>query len=227
MPSNTGTDLAAAGVGSGAGAGPNPAMLPTVGTPTLILLRHGRTVLNDQNKLQGVTDPALDEHGQEQSHKVGRFIRHFYHVDRVVSSPLKRTMQTIQHAGFDQLPMSQDARFAEINYGEWEGEPVMERAELLIEKWSTDPDFTPPGGESIASLFRRVGQACEDLMDSHQESTVLVCSHATPIKAAIIWALGGEPTMVTRIHSHPASISVIAQTDFGKVLVGYNERPQA
>jgi len=205
----------------------NPAVLPTSGAPTLILLRHGRTVLNNQDRLQGTTDVDLDFHGQSQSRKVGNFIRAFYNVDQVISSPLKRTRQTIHYAGFDELPLLEDRRFAEIDYGEWEGDAIALRASDMIDRWNMDVNFAPPGGESIASLFERVSAACEELMHADQKSNVLVCSHATPIKAAVVWALGGDAKMIMHIHSRPASITVIAQTPFGRVLVGYNERPQS
>lgn len=204
----------------------NPSLLPVVGSPTLVLLRHGRTVLNDQNRLQGSTDAVLDERGLEQSRLAGDYIRMFYQVDELVSSPRTRTLETLQHAGFESLPVRIDDRFAEIDYGDWEGEPVAERAAEMISKWNTDTHFAPPNGESLASLFDRVSEACEEIMsDDSYERTILVCSHATSIKAAIVWALGGDARTILKIHSHPASMSVIAQTNFGRVLVGYNERP--
>lgn len=196
-----------------------------IGTPTIVLMRHGRTKLNDQQRLQGSTESVLDERGQEQSRKTGEYIRTYYDIDQVITSPRKRAHETIQHAGFANLPKQIDKRFAEIDYGEWEGEPVSERAAEMIGKWSEDVDFAPPGGESLFSLFERVSSACEELAKSRSSQTMLVCSHATPIKAAIVWSLGGDASMVLNIHSHPASISVIAQTLFGRVLVGYNERP--
>ena len=187
---------------------------------------HGRTVLNDRNRLQGSTDARLDERGREQSHMVGDYIRIFYEVDEFISSPLTRALETLHHAGFDDLSVKEDNRFAEIDYGDWESEPVAVRASEMISKWNTDTHFAPPNGESLASLFDRVSEACEEIMaDDSRERTILVCSHATAIKAAIVWALGGDARMILKIHSHPASISMIAQTHFGRVLVGYNERP--
>ena len=65
----------------------NPPLLPVVGSPSLVLLRHGRTVLNDQNRLQGSTDAMLDVRGREQSKLVGDYIRVFFDIDEVISSP--------------------------------------------------------------------------------------------------------------------------------------------
>ena len=203
----------------------SPARLPTIGSPTLILLRHGRTELNEQDKLQGSTDVDLDAYGQQQSRNVGQFIRETYRIDRVVTSPLKRAVQTVEYAGFGELPCAQDPRLAEIDYGEWETDPVASRASEMITQWNSDVSFKPPGGESLASMFERVSAACADLMRPQQPGTILVCSHATPIKAAVVWALGGAAQMILQIHSRPASITILAQTDFGRVLLGYNERP--
>ena len=62
----------------------------------LILVRHGRTAANASGELLGRRDPALDEEGRSQALAIGRALDH---VDRVVSSPLRRCRETAEAIG--------------------------------------------------------------------------------------------------------------------------------
>ncbi|NQV97462.1 MAG: histidine phosphatase family protein, partial [Acidimicrobiaceae bacterium] len=57
----------------------------------LILVRHGRTALNAEHKLQGRIDQPLDEVGQRQAVEIATVLTN---IDRVISSPLMRATQT-------------------------------------------------------------------------------------------------------------------------------------
>lgn len=198
-----------------------------VGDPdatTLLLLRHGRTELNADERLQGTLDPELDEAGVRQAELAGAFIRQRYSVDHVITSPLVRARQTAEVAGFGSAAET-DQRFAEVAYGEYEGAPVGDLARGLISNWSRDIEYAPPGGESMGSLVRRVSQACQDLVAARAGETVLVVSHQMPIKAAVIWGVGGPPQQILRYHMHYASVSVVVASSYGVVLLGYNQQP--
>jgi broad specificity phosphatase PhoE len=191
---------------------------------TLVLLRHGRTELNAADRLQGRLDPELDEAGKRQAELAGAFIRQRYAVSHVVTSPLLRARQTAELAGFGPGAET-DPRFAEVAYGEFEGQPVGERARELITGWSRDIEYAPPGGESMGSLVRRVSLACQDLVAERPGQTVLVVSHQMPIKAAVIWGVGGAPEQILRYHMHYASVSVVVASSYGVLLLGYNQQP--
>ena len=83
--------------------------------------------------------------------------------------------------------------------------------------------FAPPGGESLADLTRRVHAACDDLCDEARDTTVVVVSHVSPIKAAVAWALGAGPEVAWRTHLDPASISRIVIGRRGPLLRTFNE----
>lgn len=209
----------------------------------LVLLRHGQTDLNRHRLLQGVSDYPLNEDGRQQARLAGEFVRRHYQIDKVVSSPRRRALETLELAGFGESPPSGGApaaqddscgwevlveeRFAEINYGKLEGEPVDIASARLMELWEADSAFAPLGGESLAALFERVSAACEELLKQAIGQTVLVSTHATAIKAAVVWALGGEVAEVLRMFLRPASISVIAAVPSGRVVLGVNERSDA
>lgn len=79
------------------------------------------------------------------------------------------------------LPLIQDARWRELDFGDWEGrDPVDLPADAVARFWQ-DPDACPPpGGESWSMLRTRVGAAI-DAIDSDR----LVVTHAGAIRAAI------------------------------------------
>jgi broad specificity phosphatase PhoE len=183
----------------------------------LVVVRHGRTEANAAGLLLGRLDPPLDLLGVEQA---GRAAHAVGPVDRVVSSPLRRAVET---AGMFGLPIEIDDRWTELDYGELDGVPVTQVPEAMWAQWRSDVDFAPPGGESLADLTRRVHAACEDLCDAARESTVVVVSHVSPIKAAVAWALGVGPEVAWRTHLDPAAISRIVIGRRGPLLRTFNE----
>ena len=75
-----------------------------------------------------------------------------------------------------------DDRLAEINFGDWEGKRWDDIERKAIDAWATDVSgFTPPGGESVADLQRRV----LDFADSLDCSRVVLVSHAGVLRALI------------------------------------------
>ena len=196
---------------------------PYVPQAVLVLLRHGQTEFNRKRLLQGVSDYPLDEFGRAQSRIAGEFIRRRYQIDKVVSSPRRRALETLDAAGYGGPDVVVEERFREIDYGRFEGEPVEAVSPYLMEAWDSDPDFTPPGGESLASLYKRVDSACRELLERSTGQSVLVSTHATSIKAAVVSAMGGQISMIMRMFLRPASLSVVASVPSGMVVLSVNE----
>jgi broad specificity phosphatase PhoE len=190
----------------------------------LIVVRHGRTEANASGRLLGRLDLPLDPVGEAQAAALGAAIGT---VDRVVSSPLLRTRQTAAHLGATAEGVEIDERLIELDYGDYDGLPLSEVPVELWRRWRTEPDFAPPGGESLSALRARVAAAFDDLLASAMDKTIVVVAHVSPIKAAVAWALGlgaGIGDEVTwRMFVSPASISRIAVTERGPVLHSFNE----
>jgi broad specificity phosphatase PhoE len=183
----------------------------------LIVVRHGRTAANAAGLLLGRQDPPLDSLGIDQA---GRLAAEVGPVDRIVSSPLRRARETA--AAFE-AEAEIDERWAELDYGEFDGVPAAQLGAATWAKWRSEPDFAPPGGESLVALTARVHDACEALCDDARERTVVVVTHVSPIKAALAWALGVGPGVAWRTHLDPASITRISIGPAGPVLRSFNE----
>ena len=192
----------------------------------LVLLRHGRTDLNRQRLLQGASDLPLDDLGRRQAVEAGDYVRRHWKIDKVVSSPRRRARETVALAGFGEDVVTED-RLAEMDYGELEGTPVPVASGELFDAWTADPGYAPAGGESLAAVYERSVRAARDLLETSANQTVLVCSHANPIKAIVSWTLGGGASGILRMYLRQASVSVVAQVPPALVLVGFNERTEA
>lgn len=184
----------------------------------LILVRHGRTRLNAQGRLQGRIDEPLDEVGERQAAAIGRAVGT---VDLVITSPLARARGTAAH--LDGKAVEVDDRWIELDYGTFDGLPTGEVPRDVWARWRRDVDFVPAGGESIAVLSARVTAALDELVATAAGRTVAIVSHVSPIKAAVAWALGAPPGLSWRTHLDQASICRINLAPSGPVLQTFND----
>jgi probable phosphoglycerate mutase len=184
----------------------------------LILVRHGRTAANAAGLLQGRLDNPLDPVGEGQAAAIAAALGR---VDRVITSPLQRARSTAQAIGGDVVV---DERWVELDYGLFDGQAQGDLAADVWDHWRADPQYAPPGGESLAELDRRVVGALEELSREAQHRDVVVVSHVSPIKAAIAWAVGSSVGVMSwRCRLDVASICRIAVTPRGPVMISFNE----
>ena len=183
----------------------------------LFLVRHGRTLVNAENRLQGRIDHSLDEVGRRQSIEIAGALRK---IDRVISSPLLRALETA--AAFNQK-IDVEPRFIELDYGDFDGILQNEVPEDVWKNWRSDINYRPPNGESLAELNSRVCQVLNEIADESRERNVVVVSHVSPIKAAIAWAVGVEVSSSWRMLLDRGSISRIELSPQGPKLRGFND----
>jgi broad specificity phosphatase PhoE len=183
----------------------------------LYIVRHGRTSVNARGLLLGRADPPLDDVGRDQAAAIARRLPD---VTRVVASPLRRAQETAATFG---LPIETDDRWVELDYGEWDGRPLVDVPVETWTAWQADVSFRPPGGESLVELGARVRAACDDLVEAAKEHSIAVVSHVSPIKAAIAWALGVGDELAWRLFVAPGSISRIDIRDGRSVVVSFGE----
>jgi broad specificity phosphatase PhoE len=197
----------------------------------LIFARHGQSQANADALLVGRLDSPLTELGRLQAAALGDALAARHGAPRlIVTSPLQRAAQTAEaiataykSAAEAQSPgqsgagltvaeprVTMDDRFVELDYGELDGVEISELPPGLFSRWSSETTWRPPGGESLVELTTRVVAACEELASEAGKRDVVVVSHVSPIKAAVIWALGGEPELSWRMSLSIASITQIS-----------------
>ena len=192
----------------------------------LILVRHGESVANAAGLLVGRTDAELTEGGRAQAARVRRLLT--TPVAEVRSSPLRRARDTAALLGLD-LAVEIDERWIEVDYGEFECQPLSDIPATVWQEWRQDPAFRPAGGETLSEVGARVAGACAELFEEdgagarRPTADVVVVSHVTPIKAAVAWALGMGQDISWRLHLNTASVTRIGWSGGAPVLHGYNQ----
>lgn len=148
---------------------------------TIILLRHGETHWNRQQRIQGHGDSPLTLKGIEQARAYGRALPPLLGAARwrLVSSPLSRCMQTMaivcETAGLDFAQVERDARIKEVSTGEYSGRLKSEfTAGQLGGSGRQSWFFTCPGGESHEHMVARLSAWLASLGD---DDHVLAVSH--------------------------------------------------
>jgi len=187
----------------------------------LILVRHGEVPANAEGLLLGRADPSLTATGRRQAAALAELLPR---PARIVSSPLTRAQETaaVLAEGTDAV-VEVDPRWVELDYGHLDGKPPTALGERAWHEFRTDPDFVPPGGESLSSLCRRVREACEELAADAADSDVVVVSHVSPIKAAVTWALGVGDCVAWRMFLGDAAISRIDTSGSQPLLLGFSD----
>ncbi|MCB7135459.1 bifunctional RNase H/acid phosphatase [Cellulosimicrobium marinum] len=196
---------------------------------TVVLVRHGQTPLTLAGAFSGssVPGPSLTGRGRTQAaqaadlvHRVGRTA--WTDVPRpsaLVASPMVRTQETARAVGRRLgLPVTTDDRFAEVDFGDWEGltpPEVDERWPGLRRAWYEEGTVAAPGGESAADVGVRVLAGLQDLVTTHLADapaagrTVVVVGHAVQVRAAIGVAVQAPPDQWSRFRVPPASVSIL------------------
>ncbi|MBS1531058.1 MAG: 2,3-diphosphoglycerate-dependent phosphoglycerate mutase [Bacteroidetes bacterium] len=119
----------------------------------LVLIRHGESTWNLENRFTGWTDVDLSENGYNQAHNAGRLLKKYgYTFDTSFTSVLKRAIKTLNIVleEIDQLwlPVEKSWRLNERFYGALQGldktETAAEYGEEQVHKWRRDPHEHPP-----------------------------------------------------------------------------------
>ncbi|WP_432015343.1 bifunctional RNase H/acid phosphatase [Streptomyces cucumeris] len=189
-----------------------------LGTPaTFVLLRHGETALTPEKRFSGSggTDPELSPVGRRQAELVASALAARGTVQAIVSSPLRRCRETAGAvAARLGLEVRIDEGLRETDFGAWEGLTFAEAKERYpddLDAWLSSTKAAPTGGgESFATVARRVAASRDQLIARYSGRTVLLVTHVTPIKTLVRLALGAPPDSLFRMELSAASLSAVA-----------------
>lgn len=179
----------------------------------LYLVRHGETEWNKASRVQGRTDTELSNVGIMQARKLAKRLA-CENIDYIYSSSLKRALRTAEIVReYKNCSIVESDKYHEICLGPWEGMCINEIKEKYGEHFRVyreDPaNFKLPGAETFQQLADRTYNAIMEIVSCHKGGNILVVSHGTAIKAAIIRILGIDITNYTKFRIDNASISII------------------
>ena len=154
----------------------------------VLMIRHGQSLANVQRFFAGHLNSPLTDLGVEQAQLAAGYIHQNYTVDRVYASDLDRAYVTGKAvADLYGLPVTADRRLREISAGDWEGvlyDELPNRFPASYGVWLHDiGNAVSDCGESVAMLQQRVCDAMGDICVANPDKTVVVATHATPIRA--------------------------------------------
>jgi broad specificity phosphatase PhoE len=184
------------------------------GTPTrLLLLRHGQTELSVERRYSGHGDPELTPLGHAQAAGAAARLARVPDVAAVLTSPLQRARQTAALvAEATGAPLHVRERLIETDFGAWEGLTFGEaraRDPQLHAEWLGSEEVAPPGGESFATVGRRIEAERAELVNEYPGATLVLVTHVTPIKMLLRDALQGGPGVLYRLHLDLAALSIV------------------
>jgi probable phosphomutase (TIGR03848 family) len=144
----------------------------------------------------------------------------------IYASPIERTTQTAQCiAAHHAMEVSPLPGVIEADYGDWTGGKISDLAKTdewrVVQVAPSRAQF--PGGESIRAMQARMVDALDAVVAAHPHETVVVVSHADPIKSAIAHYTGMHLDLFQRLHVSPASATVLDFHTYGVLLVKCND----
>jgi broad specificity phosphatase PhoE len=193
----------------------------------LFFARHGQTAWNTNGLFQGQADIPLDETGQRQAAALAKRMAQ-YPLQAVYTSNLQRAWETASAiALFQDCPLVGDRSLVEINLGEWQG---LTRAEILehdpqrLQAWDADRlHNSPPGGETLIELAERVRAGLSRILEKHNEGSVMIVSHAGPLKVMLCDMLGASIENFWRFQLLNATLCVASIYPEGAILEQLND----
>jgi 2,3-bisphosphoglycerate-dependent phosphoglycerate mutase len=163
----------------------------------LVLLRHGESQWNLENRFTGWVDVPLTERGREEARRAGERLRETsIRFTRCFTSELVRAQETLdivlRELGAQDLPIERDQALNERHYGDLQGlnkaETAKKFGEEQVHVWRRSYDVAPPGGESLKDTAARTLPYFEQHVVPALEKgeNVLVAAHGNSLRSIVM-----------------------------------------
>lgn len=163
--------------------------------PQLVLIRHGESQWNLENRFTGWVDVPLSPKGEEEAREAGKKLQAF-RFDCAFTSVLMRAQDTLrivlEEIGQTGIPIKEDKALNERMYGELQGLNKAETAKKFgdeqVKIWRRSFDVPPPGGESLKDTAERVLPYYESQIRPEllAKKTVLVVAHGNSLRSLVM-----------------------------------------
>jgi 2,3-bisphosphoglycerate-dependent phosphoglycerate mutase len=193
----------------------------------LVLLRHGESQWNLENRFTGWVDVPLSARGVQEAKNAGDKLRGFA-FDRAFTSVLIRANETLRLVldtiGQPEIPIEKDKALNERMYGDLQGLDKAETAKKYgddqVKIWRRSYDVRPPGGESLKDTADRVLPYYESKIKPCllKGETILIAAHGNSLRALVmeLEQLSKEQVLELNI---PTGVPLVYELDHdGKVL---------
>ena len=194
--------------------------------PTLVLIRHGQSIWNLQNRFTGWVDVPLSAQGEDEARNAARLIADLS-FDVAYTSALRRAQHTLDLILGERetpIPVIRDAALNERMYGDLQGldkaDTVARHGEAQVHIWRRSFDIAPPNGESLKDTAARTLPFFDRCImgDIRKGRNVLVVAHGNSNRSIVMELdkLDGEAIM--KVELPTGQPLVYELTDSGEVV---------
>lgn len=183
--------------------------------PNLVIVRHGQSQWNLENKFTGWIDIDLSPKGIEEANKASERLKD-YKFDVAYTSDLLRAQRTLdiilKNINQDSIPVSKDKALNERMYGDLQGlnkdETRQKFGDEQVKIWRRSYDIAPPNGESLKDTAARVIPYYEKYIkpDLLAGKNVIISAHGNSLRALMMYLenMSKEKILETEIPTgHP------------------------
>ncbi len=197
---------------------------------TLVLIRHGQSLWNAENKFTGWTDIGLSEKGIKEAEEAGKKLENVP-FDVVHTSALIRAQKTAEiiiknNKKSKKIPVYKDKRLNERHYGSLQGLNKKETAEKYgaeqVHIWRRSFDVPPPDGESLKMNAERTIPYFKEniIQDLKKGKNVLVSAHGNSLRSIVMYIenISKEDVVKLEIETGVPRTYVFEEDNFTRVL---------
>ena len=177
--------------------------------PVLILLRHGQSLWNLENRFTGLTDIDLTPQGEKEAENAGLLLKN-YPIDIAYTSVLKRAISSLniilKEIGKEDIPVIQSAALNERNYGDLQGlnktETARKYGDAQVLLWRRSYETAPPNGESLKNTYDRVVPYYQKEIEPQLrlDKNILIVAHGNSLRALMMYLENISPQEIAEVN---------------------------
>jgi len=186
----------------------------------IILVRHGQTDWNRDDRFRGHADVPLNATGVAQAQATGQRVAEEWQPVAIYSSPLTRAKDTgqtiadhLEKPKQTRIPVQVIPDLADFDFGNWQGltpEEAKQRWPAEIEAWYASPQIVHiPGGETLQDLRERAMKVIRNLVSRHPGETIAVVSHTDVNRIILLDMLSLKDEYFWRLRQDTCAMNVI------------------
>lgn len=181
----------------------------------IILIRHGQTAWNKDERIRGQVEVPLDATGLAQAEATAERVVQGFGLVAVYSSPLQRAVQTAlpiaRRLGLEVQPIP---GLNDMNFGHWQGlspGKVSQRWPEMARAWLNAPHTVNfPGGESLDVVKERSMSSLHQLIERHSDGELVIVGHTVINRVLLCAVIGLDNSNYWRIGQDTCAINVLS-----------------
>ncbi|MFN3529502.1 MAG: 2,3-bisphosphoglycerate-dependent phosphoglycerate mutase [Bacteroidia bacterium] len=173
----------------------------------LIIVRHGQSQWNLENRFTGWVDVTLSEKGVNEAKAAGQLLKE-YQFDEAFTSNLQRAQHTLNYIleaiGQTHIPITKNEALNERMYGDLQGLDKAETAKKFgdeqVHIWRRSYDIAPPGGESLKDTAERVIPYLEAEIVPKLKAgkNIIIAAHGNSLRALVMYLENMTPEEILK-----------------------------